>query len=242
MGTEPEILLGRYRVMSRIGSGGQGTVYEARRIQDGHRVAIKCADVGSGDHAAIVQRSFRREAALLTSLSHPGLPRVLETSVAETFAATVMEFVEGRDLAALRRERGAPFDVNTVLGWADQLLGILEFLHRQTPPILHRDLKPANLKVLPSGQLVLLDFGLARDAAVALLTVVLLRGSDPNPAPPATTEAPPPRGAAERVCDGVRRRHRRSFRPTRPPGTKRTVGRRGVRLIFHDSSSTRSAT
>ena len=74
----------------------------------------------------------------------------------------VMEFIPGPDLAALLEDRGAPFGVREVLGWAEQLLRVLEYLHTRQPPVLHRDIKPQNLKISGEGVAVLLDFGLAR--------------------------------------------------------------------------------
>jgi serine/threonine protein kinase len=74
-----------------------------------------------------------------------------------------------------------------VLGWADQLLGVLEYLHKRQPPIIHRDIKPHNLKLAEDGQIVLLDFGLAKGAAWQmshLKSGTSIRGYTPSYAPP----------------------------------------------------------
>ena len=60
------------------------------------------------------------------------------------------------------RVRGAPFPVDQVVGWGDQLLTIVQYLHEQQPPVIHRDIKLLNLKLRPNGKLVLLDFGIAK--------------------------------------------------------------------------------
>jgi len=73
-----------------------------------------------------------------------------------------MEFIPGLDLGALLKERGSPFEVEQVLLWADQLLDALDYLHTQAPSVIHRDIKPQNLKPGPRGQMILLDFGLAK--------------------------------------------------------------------------------
>jgi serine/threonine protein kinase len=76
-----------------------------------------------------------------------------------------MLFIPGPDLATQLARRNDPFSVRDVLDWADQLLRALEYLHAQEPPVVHRDIKPQNLKLTSGGEIVLLDFGLAKGAA-----------------------------------------------------------------------------
>ena len=78
-----------------------------------------------------------------------------------------MEFIPGDDLAALLQKRGAPFPIDQVLSWADTLLDALSYLHSQQPPVIHRDIKPQNMKLTPRGEIILLDFGLAKGATAA---------------------------------------------------------------------------
>jgi hypothetical protein len=73
-----------------------------------------------------------------------------------------MEFIPGEDLCCILEDQGEPFKADQVLDWADQLLDALEFLHSQEIPVIHRDIKPQNLKLSNKGQIVLLDFGLAK--------------------------------------------------------------------------------
>ncbi|HEY1012500.1 MAG TPA: serine/threonine-protein kinase, partial [Herpetosiphonaceae bacterium] len=152
------ILQSRYRIVGPIGQGGMGAVYEAIHQQLKSRVALKQLTV-AGDQ---LSRAFEREAQLLASLRHPALPRVIDHFTEERGQFLVMEFIEGRDLGELLRERGGAFPPAQILGWADQLLAALDYLHTQPTPIIHRDIKPPNLKLTQRGEIILLDFGLAK--------------------------------------------------------------------------------
>ncbi|HNJ41188.1 MAG TPA: serine/threonine-protein kinase, partial [Acidobacteriota bacterium] len=79
----------------------------------------------------------------------------------------VMEFVPGDDFSQLFRQQYGGFPVNDVLGWADQILDALDYLHTHQPPIIHRDIKPENLRLTPRGQVVLIDFGLAKETELS---------------------------------------------------------------------------
>jgi serine/threonine protein kinase len=97
-----------------------------------------------------------------------------------------MQYVAGDDLAAMLAERNGPFPQDEVLVWADQLCDALDYLHTQDPQIIHRDIKPQNLKLTARGQIVLLDFGLAKGSAGQMsvaTTSVSIFGYTPNYAP-----------------------------------------------------------
>ncbi|HWQ15777.1 MAG TPA: protein kinase [Roseiflexaceae bacterium] len=152
------ILQERYRLVRLIGQGGMGAVYEAVDQRLGTTVALKQTHAPGG----ALGRAFEREARLLAGLRHPSLPKVIDHFADATGQYLVMEYIPGDDLATLLERRGAPFPVQEALAWADQLLRVLEYLHTRQPPILHRDIKPQNLKLTAEGEVVLLDFGLAR--------------------------------------------------------------------------------
>ena len=157
----PDTLINqRYEILRQVGQGGMGAVYEAVDTRLGHHVALKQTLVADPQFA----HAFEREARLLAYLQHPGLPRVTDYFTDATGQFLVMDFIPGADLANLIKERQGPFPLNTVYVWANQLLDVLDYLHNQTPPVLHRDIKPQNLKPSPRGQLILLDFGLAKGA------------------------------------------------------------------------------
>jgi len=158
----PESLLNnRYRVVVHVGQGGMGSVYEAVDERLRSRVALKQTTVASVGPS----RAFEREAQILAGLRHPALPRVIDHFVVPEGQFLVMEFIPGEDLAASLRELAAPFPVDQIVSWAEQLLDVLDYLHTQTPPVVHRDIKPQNLKLTAGGEIVLLDFGLAKGSA-----------------------------------------------------------------------------
>ncbi len=153
-----KILQDRYRVEKQIGQGGMGAVFVATDERFGSTVAIK--ETFFTDEK--FRKAFEREARLLNSLRHPALPRVSDHFIDGNGQFLVMEFIEGDDLSEQLEAEGKVFSVEEVLGWADQLLDALEFLHTQEMPVIHRDIKPQNLKLTSRGQIILLDFGLAK--------------------------------------------------------------------------------
>lgn len=151
-------LQNRYRIDKQIGQGGMGAVYVATDERFNSMVAIKetlCMDDN-------FRKAIEREARLLNSLKHIALPRVSDHFEENDSQFLVMEFIPGEDLFCILETQGKPFEIDQVLKWADQLLDALDFLHNQEMPVVHRDIKPQNLKVTPHGQVVLLDFGLAK--------------------------------------------------------------------------------
>ena len=152
------ILQSRYRVIQHLGEGGMGAVYEAIDLRLGHTVALKQTLTNDEEQ----WKQFEREARLMAWLNHPVLPRVSDYFTEGHRAFFVMQFVEGSDLAEIIAQQPGPLPRNAVVAWADQLLDALIYLHTHERQIIHRDIKPHNLKITPTGQIVLLDFGLAK--------------------------------------------------------------------------------
>ncbi len=152
------ILQDRYLVSEHIGAGGMGAVYVGTDQRFGSTVAIK--ETFFTDES--LRRAFEREARLLNSLRHPALARVSDHFVDGNGQFLVMEYIPGDDLSELMAKRGSAFPIPEVMTWADQLLDALDYLHTQEMPVVHRDIKPQNLKLTPRGQIILLDFGLAK--------------------------------------------------------------------------------
>ena len=157
---EPQtVLQSRYLINKQLGQGGMGAVYLATDQRFGSTVAVKETFFNDAN----LRKAFEREARLLNSLRHPALPRVSDHFIENDGQFLVMEFIEGEDLGAmLEKKEGGAFPVEQVLHWAEQLLDALDYLHTQEPRIIHRDIKPQNLKLMSNGQIILLDFGLAK--------------------------------------------------------------------------------
>lgn len=175
------LLQNRYRIIRPLGQGGMGAVYEALDERLARTVALKETLVETDE----LRRAFEREARLLANLRHPALPKVLDHFSEGSGLFLVMEFIPGDDLAVMIEREGRRFAPAEVLGFADQLLDALEYLHKLNPPVLHRDIKPANLKLVNESHIVLLDFGLAKGSAgqMTLTQNKSVHGYSPNYSP-----------------------------------------------------------
>ncbi|HVF28891.1 MAG TPA: serine/threonine-protein kinase [Pyrinomonadaceae bacterium] len=177
------LLQNRYFIVEPIGKGGMGAVYLAVDQRLGNNVALK-ATLHSSDGR--LRAAFEREARLLASLHHPALPGVMDYFVESNGQFLVMEYIPGDDMSEMLQRQGGAFPPGEVLGWADQLLDALDYLHTREPTVVHRDIKPSNLKLTARGQVILLDFGLAKDTvaqSMALQTSKTVFGYSLNYAP-----------------------------------------------------------
>ncbi len=180
--TEGTILQGRYRIMRQLGQGGMGAVYEAVDERLDTTVALKETFFAEER----LRKQFEREARLLARMHHPALPRVSDHFTEGEGQFLVMQYIAGDDLSEMLTARNAPFPETEVARWADQLCDALDYLHTQDPQIIHRDIKPQNLKLTARGQIVLLDFGLAKGSVgqlTAVTTSASIFGYTPNYAP-----------------------------------------------------------
>lgn len=150
------ILNDRYRIEGQLGKGGMGAVY----LAFDQTLQIKVALKENTNVNPESERQFKREASLLASLRHPNLPRVTDHFILEGRQYLVMDYIEGEDLRAVAMRQ--PPSVKDVLPWATAVSDALEYLHSRRPPVIHRDIKPSNIKVQPEGNVVLVDFGLAK--------------------------------------------------------------------------------
>jgi len=146
-----------YRVISQIGMGGMGVVYEAEDVNLGRHVALKFLPPDLARNESLLQR-FQREARAASSLNHPNICTIHGIEQHESEQFIVMELLDGESLAD--RIRRGPVDIDALLTLGLQIVDALESAHSKG--IVHRDLKPANIFVTSRGQAKILDFGLAK--------------------------------------------------------------------------------
>ena len=159
------LLAGHYLILKNVGQGGMAAVYQATDLKTRATVAIKemSQDGLSSTELDEALASFAAEARMLRELRHPNLPRVYETFSEHARHYLVMDFIEGQTLEQRQQAAGGgALPQAQVLEWARQLCSVLSYLHTRRPPIIFRDLKPANIMVTPTGQVKLIDFGIAR--------------------------------------------------------------------------------
>ncbi len=156
----------RYFIMDQVGAGGFGSVYKARDIQNGDRlVAIKEVSLLGLHPQAMIEATaaFQREVSVLSQLDHPNLPRLYEYFQDPGHWYLVMDFIAGETLEEYQSKvPNRRLLLSEVLDIGLQLCRVLAYLHSQQPPIIFRDLKPANIMRNHTGQLYLIDFGIAR--------------------------------------------------------------------------------
>jgi eukaryotic-like serine/threonine-protein kinase len=148
--------LGRYEILSLLGSGGMGEVYRARDQRLGREVALKVLPAELASHPERLER-LEREARAASALNHPNIVVLHDVGREDGVAYLVMELVEGETLAE-RLARG-PLPLSQVLLLGAQIGSALDACHMKG--LVHRDLKPGNIMLTPAGA-KLLDFGLAR--------------------------------------------------------------------------------
>jgi len=152
----PHTRLGPYEIVSAIGAGGMGEVYQARDMRLDRTVAIKILPEHISAKPQARER-FEREARAVSSLNHPHICTLHDVGHQDGIDYLVMEYLEGETLA--HRLRKGPLPIEQVLQYAIQITDALDTAHKHG--VIHRDLKPGNIMLTKSGA-KLLDFGLAK--------------------------------------------------------------------------------
>jgi eukaryotic-like serine/threonine-protein kinase len=172
MTAQPRLLGGRYQVGELLGYGGMAEVHRGRDLRLGRDVAIKTLRTDLARDATF-QLRFRREAQNAASLNHPAIVAVYDTGeefgpAGEELPYIVMEFVNGRTLKEVLAAEGRLMPRRALEITAD-ICSAIEFSHRHG--IIHRDIKPGNVMLTQTGQVKVMDFGIARALASGASTM-----------------------------------------------------------------------
>lgn len=150
-------LAGRYQIIRQLGGGGMGDVYQAVDVETGNAVAAKIMRPTAEDPLNALLR-FQQEGAVLSTLNHPNIVRVLGTFLDGDTACIIMEFLEGRDLSQILHTDDLPLERVKTIGL--QTADALAYAH--VKGIIHRDIKPDNVIVMGNDHVKVADFGIAR--------------------------------------------------------------------------------
>jgi tetratricopeptide (TPR) repeat protein len=155
------IVASRYEVLALLGEGGMGAVYKTHDRELDRVVALKVIRPELASNPAIAQR-FKQEIILAREVTHRNVVRIYDLGESEGTKFVTMEFVEGETIAEVLKRRGKlpPAGAAAIMRQVCEGLAAAHATH-----IVHRDLKPANLMCGPDGRIIIMDFGLARDAA-----------------------------------------------------------------------------
>ena len=152
-------LIGKYKILQSIGSGGFGTVYLAEDTWIDKKVALKVPHRQTLDFSELL-----REPRLLASLNHPNIVTILTAERKDNIFFIVMEFVPGDTLETIIAGAG-PLDVARALDYTCQIANAVDHAHRHG--VLHRDLRPSNVLVAERGLVKVADFGTSRFLEIA---------------------------------------------------------------------------
>src|SRR5471030_1802322 len=167
-------IIGKYKILSTIGSGGFGTVYLAEYTWIDKKVALKVPHKQGLDFGELL-----REPRLLATLNHPNIVTILTAEKHENVFFIVMEYVPGETLEAIITRDGA-LDMTRALDYTCQICNAVDHAHKQG--VLHRDLRPSNVLVGENGILKVADFGTSRFLEIAAHGTTVI-GSPPYMAP-----------------------------------------------------------
>jgi len=161
-----EILDRKFKIVKVLGEGGMGTVYKVELLdRPGNYCAVKelliNPSTSEEERKTAIER-FNKEIDLLFGLKHPRIPSFMLSFQERGNYYFVMEFVPGKSLDKILEEYKGPLNEEDVIKWMMQVCEALTYIHSRNPPIILRDLKPGNVMLTESGDVQLIDFGIAR--------------------------------------------------------------------------------
>ncbi|NJN99848.1 MAG: serine/threonine protein kinase, partial [Anaerolineales bacterium] len=151
--------IGVYQIVERLGRGGMADVYKAFHPGLATHRALKVIRPEFGAEEGFRER-FQREAQAVAALRHPNIVQMHDFGVQDNLYYMVMEFIEGRDLKSFLAEEGQLRPFSRVAAIIEQVGAALGYAHERG--LIHRDIKPANIMLTPTGQAILMDFGIAK--------------------------------------------------------------------------------
>lgn len=158
---------GKYKILSEIGHGGMSVVYMAINEKANKTWAVKEVRKDGKMDFNTVRQGLMAEIETLKKLKHPNLPSIIDVIEDDDSFIIVMDYIEGRSLDKIIEENGAQPEAY-VVEWAKQLCDVFGYLHSRTPPIIYRDMKPANVMLKPDGNIMVIDFGTAKNYEIDL--------------------------------------------------------------------------
>lgn len=156
------IIDGKYKILNVIGKGGMSVVYLAMNERANKQWAIKEVRKDGVQNFEVVKQNLIVETDLLKRLNHPHLPSIIDVIDGDGTFLIVMDYIEGNPLSKAIKNSGAQ-NQDDVIEWSKQLCDVLGYLHSRKPPIIYRDMKPSNVMLKPDGNVMLIDFGTARE-------------------------------------------------------------------------------
>jgi len=153
-----QMVNGRYRIIRLLSRGGEGYIYLVQDTLNNNQICVmKQMYLGPQDLNGI-----EKDYQIFSGLYHPNIVQVIDFFWDNNVFFVLMNYVAGENLKDFLRRQSKPVDEIKVLNWALKLAHVLRFLHERPIPIFHADIAPENIVINPNGELVLIDFGIAR--------------------------------------------------------------------------------
>lgn len=156
------VIDGKYKVLNKIGQGGMSVVYLAMNERANKQWAIKEIRKDGVSDYEVVKQNLVAETDILKRLNHAHLPSIIDVIDCDDTFLIVMDYIEGKPLSDALKHEGAQSQ-EKVIEWAKQICDVLGYLHSRQPAIIYRDMKPSNVMLKPDGNIMIIDFGTARE-------------------------------------------------------------------------------